>query len=182
MTPFDTDAAALVAIAGGDLKRFDELVDRYKHRVFGFIRRKVADAHRAEDMTQDVFLRLFRAARVGAYDGRSPVAAWLFTIANNRVIDHFRSEQNRPAPPPKPPPPSPHQHAASNEHYARLRRLIGELPPEQRDVVELKLLDGLTFTEIAAHVGCPVATAKSRLAYALKKLQSALNERALELR
>ena len=144
MSPSDTDADALAAIARGDSRRFDELVDRYKHRVFGFIRRTVSDAHRAEDLTQDVFLRLFRAARTGAYDGRSPVAAWLFTIARNRIVDHLRHEQARPTPVTKPPPPpSPAQHAASNEHYQRLRRLIAELPPDQREAVEQFEFDDL---------------------------------------
>ena len=62
----ESDAAALARVASGDFAGFDELVDRYKLRLFRHIRRRIADPHKAEDLTQEAFLRLFRAVRARA--------------------------------------------------------------------------------------------------------------------
>src|SRR4051794_270796 len=95
-----SDAEVLRRIADGDPTPFDFLVDRYKHRLFSHIRRRINDPHRAEDLTQEVFLRLFRAARGRGYSPvQASVVTWLFTIANNCVIDHLRAESRRPAAP-----------------------------------------------------------------------------------
>ncbi len=175
----DAEAAVLERVACGDFRAFDELVDRYKHRLFRHIRRRVADPHNAEDLTQEVFLRLFRAARGGGYSGRARVVTWLFTIAGNAVTDHLRAEgvrasvrlarvdaesQN------------PHDAAAAREGESRVRRLLLELPEAQRTVVELHVLDGLTFSDVAELLGCPVPTVKSRLVYALRKLKRSMDD------
>src|SRR4051794_12896515 len=93
------DAEILKQIANGDLSRFDDLVDRYKTRLFRHIHRRIRDPHRAEDLTQEIFLRLFRAARAGAYTGQARVVTWLFTIPGNCVTDHLRGEaRHQPSP------------------------------------------------------------------------------------
>ena len=171
----DADAAALNGVARGDFAGFDELVDRHKVRLFRHIRRRIADPHKAEDLTQEAFLRLFRAARESGYSaGRARVVTWLFTIAANVVTDHLRAEgvresvrlvreQSEPT--------DPHDAAAAREGESRVRRLLLELPEAQRTVVELHVLDGLTFADVAELVGAPVPTVKSRLVYALRKLK-----------
>jgi len=171
----DADAAALNGVTRGDFAGFDELVDRHKVRLFRHIRRRIADPHKAEDLTQEAFLRLFRAARESGYSaGRARVVTWLFTIAANVVTDHLRAEgvresvrlvreQSEPT--------DPHDAAAAREGESRVRRLLLELPEAQRTVVELHVLDGLTFADVAELVGAPVPTVKSRLVYALRKLK-----------
>src|SRR4051812_1384201 len=76
----NADADVLRRVAAGDLAGFDTFVDRYKQRLFRHIHRRIRDLHRAEDLTQEVFLRLFRAARAGGYTGQARVVTWLFTI------------------------------------------------------------------------------------------------------
>jgi RNA polymerase sigma-70 factor (ECF subfamily) len=176
----DADAAALERIAVGELGAFDGLVDRYKHRLFRHICRRIADPHKAEDLTQEAFLRLFRAARGGGYTaGRARVVTWLFTIAGNVVTDHLRAEgvrasvrlvreeaESR----------DPHDAAAAREGESRVRRVLLELPEAQRTVVELHVLDGLSFADVAELVGAPVPTVKSRLVYALRKLKRSMDD------
>ena len=176
----ESDAAALARVAGGEFGAFDELVDRYKHRLFRHIRRRIADPHKAEDLTQETFLRLFRAARAGGYRaGQSRVVTWLFTIAGNCVTDHLRAEGVRSAVRAvreESEPQDPHEAAAAQEGESRVRRLLLELPEAQRQVVELHVLDGLSFSDVAELVGAPVPTVKSRLVYALRKLKRSMDD------
>jgi RNA polymerase sigma-70 factor (ECF subfamily) len=128
----DADAAALARVARGDLSGFDELVARHKVRLFRHIRRRIADPHKAEDLTQEAFLRLFRAARDGGYSaGRARVVTWLFTIAANVVTDHLRAEGVRESVRlvrEQTEPTDPHDAAAAREGESRIRRLL-PLPP-----------------------------------------------------
>ena len=176
----NSDAAALIRVAGGDLAAFDELVDRYKDRLFRHVRRRISDPHKAEDVTQEVFLRLFRAARAGGYRaGQSRVVTWLFTIAGNCVTDYLRAEAVRSAvrgAREEAEPQDPHDAAAAREGDSRVRRLLLELPEAQRQVVELHVLDGLSFADVAELVGAPVPTVKSRLVYALRKLKRSMDD------
>ena len=175
----DADAAALARIVAGDFAAFDDLVDRYKLRLFRHVRRRVADPHKAEDLTQETFLRLFRAARAGGYTGRARVVTWLFTIAGNAVTDHLRAEGVRSSvrlAREQDDPIDPLQAAAAREGESRIRRLLLELPEDQRVVVELHVLDGLSFADVAELTGAPVPTVKSRLVYALRKLKRSMDD------
>jgi RNA polymerase sigma-70 factor (ECF subfamily) len=190
------DARILGQIAAGDLGRFDVLVDRYKVRLMSYLGHRVADRHHAEDLVQEAFLRLFRAARSGGYSGQASVCTWLFTIADNCATDYLRAAgrqrltletdtagssndddsasllDRRFAPDL-----DPAEVAARRESQGRAEALLDCLPEEQRRVVALKVLGGLTLAEIAAVVGCPVGTAKSRLLYGLRKIEASLARR-----
>ena len=186
------DAKILAEIAQGDLRRFDTLVDRYKCRLMSYIRHRVPDRHHAEDLTQESFLRLFRAARSGGYSGQASVSTWLFTIADNCATDYLRASGRRPltletdtaggntdaSPSMLDCRPSavldPAEATARRESQHRAEALLDRLPDEQRRVVALKVLGGLTLAEVAAVVGCPLGTAKSRLLYGLRKIEALL--------
>lgn len=175
------DAAALRRLVEGDPAAFDALVDRHKHRLVRHILRRVRDPHVAEDLAQESFLRLFRAARAGGYSGRARVVTWLFTIAKNCVTDHLRAIGRRGGRPDAPDAlsnrePDPRAAAERREGDHRVESLLSLLPDAQRQVVELKVLDGLSFGDIAELLGCPVPTVKSRLVYALRKLRQSLTD------
>lgn len=85
------DAAILAAIAEGRTGPFHVLVERYKLPVYRYLLGQTSSPEVAEDLAQDVFLRVYRAAGAGAYAGKASVKTWLFTIAGNRVRDFWRS-------------------------------------------------------------------------------------------
>jgi RNA polymerase sigma-70 factor (ECF subfamily) len=188
------DARILAEIAGGDLGRFDVLVDRYKVRLMSYLGHRVPDRHHAEDLVQEAFLRLFRAARSGGYSGRASVSTWLFTIADNCTTDYLRASGRQPLMLESDtagrneddsasmldrrfsPDLDPAEAAARRESQGRAEALLDCLPEEQRRVVALKVLGGLTLAEVAAVVRCPLGTVKSRLLYGLRKIEALLGQ------
>jgi len=189
---FVEDAEILAEIARGDTRRFDALVDRYKVRLMSYLGHRVPDRHQTEDLVQEAFLRLFRAARNGGYTSQASVCTWLFTIADNCATDYLRASgrqrltlESDTAGNCDDDPASvldccfsrdlgPEEAAARCESQGRAEALLDCLPEEQRRVVALKVLGGLTVAEVAAVVGCPAGTAKSRLLYGLRKVEALL--------
>jgi RNA polymerase sigma-70 factor, ECF subfamily len=186
------DAAIVAEIARGELRHFDVLVDRYKNRLMSYLDHRVPDRHQAEDLVQEAFLRLFRAAADGGYSAEASVSTWLFTIADNCATDHLRASSRRrltlETDAGKPggngsasvldarpsPAVDPVEAAVHSESQRRADALLNMLPEEQRRVVALKVLGGLTVAEVAVVVGCPLGTAKSRLLYGLRKIEALL--------
>jgi RNA polymerase sigma-70 factor, ECF subfamily len=189
---FVEDFEILAEIARGDLGRFDVLVNRYKVRLMSYLGHRVPDRHHTEDLVQEAFLRLFRAARNGGYSGKASVSTWLFTIADNCATDYLRASGRQPLTLESDtagrndndsasmldcrssPDLDPAEAAARRESQGRAEALLDCLPEEQRRVVALKVLGGLTLAETAVVVGCPVGTAKSRLLYGLRKIEASL--------
>jgi RNA polymerase sigma-70 factor (ECF subfamily) len=149
---------------------------RHYQDVYWFLRRRIRDPHRAEELTQDVFA----AAAAGLPDAREgdpPVLAWLYTVARRRFVDETR-RQRREARVDLP------ETRGSTDYgpfVARaLRDALGQLPRGQSRVIVLKLLRGFTFAEIGHEVGLTEAAAKMRFRRALEALREELIERGIE--
>ncbi len=158
------------------------LFHRYKLRLVRYLHSRVADVHLAEDLAQEVFLRVFRAAQGNKFAGRSGVKTWIFTIANNCLIDCWRSSRRRAAVagPGKADQfesaaSTPDCSAADSEQRALILAAINQLPDDQQQVVGLKFFANMTFAEIAEVVGVSISTIKSRMRYALIKLEHSLS-------
>jgi RNA polymerase sigma-70 factor (ECF subfamily) len=177
-----TDEHLLAQIAGGVDDQFDLFVDRHKRPLMLFVYHRIGDVHRSEDLTQEVFLKAFTAARDGRWQAGGSVKAWLFSIARNAVTDYVRTRAHRvtvlansdarpPTDAPAPDDDGPLAAAVYAESARRVAALVRLLPPEQREVVALKVFGGLTFGELAAAVGAPEPTVKTRMQLAARKLR-----------
>jgi RNA polymerase sigma-70 factor (ECF subfamily) len=145
------------AFKKGEALAFRELFERFKNPVFGFVQRRVNDAARAEEITQDIFLALVQ--RRNGYEARASFRTYLYKIALNRVAAEHR-KQGRDEP-----------QTASSEMAGggdpsvveQVRQALARLEPEQREVVLLREYEGLSYQEIAVLLKVPVGTVRSRL-------------------
>ncbi len=177
----EEDPAIVERLAGGDVEAFAILVRRYARPISSYLTHRVGDRHAADDISQEVFLRAFRAISAGNFAGASSLKTWLFTIANNAMVDHFRYHARRPHSSDHA---QRHDTADTSTDPARLaeraeqadlaRRLVARLPEPQQQVISMKLFGQLSFAEIAEVLGCPIATARSRMRYGLMKVHEAL--------
>jgi RNA polymerase sigma-70 factor (ECF subfamily) len=183
------DAALLNAVAAGDRGLFDIFVGRYRDRLYRFLWHQVGDAHRAEDLLQEVFLKSIRAARVGRGPRGADAAAWLFTIARRTVIDYRRACSARPLTlvadsgvldARRSPPPS--ELALQEEAVDEAEAALSELPADQREAVVMRVYGELNFRQIGEIVGAPEATIKSRVYAGLAALRTRLSHADSEAR
>ena len=172
-----TDEVLVDRVAGGDTAAFAELYDRHGRRTYLQARTLCATAEQAEDVTQEAFLSLWRLAR-GFDERRGGFTAWMGAIVRNRVTDTWRRAAARPAEVGFPGEPA-HVLGAAHDDVrlaldrAALRELLAALPREQRDAIFLAYFEDLTAEQIAARVGAPLGTVKSRTRLGLAKLRVA---------
>jgi RNA polymerase sigma-70 factor (ECF subfamily) len=189
-----SDEQLLAAYRGGDVRAFEKLLARYEKPIWSFLRRFVRDAEAAEDLLQEVFLRVVRDAQgsEASFQGNAKFSTWLYTIARNLCIDRARRSAVRGAtsmdgatdPESEAtatlheriaaPGPSTDAVVAGREAARRIDRAVAELPDDQREVFLMREVMELPFAEIASVVGVSEPTVKSRMRYALEKLRAAL--------
>ena len=169
-------------MANGEEPALGELYDRMSGLLYGLVLRIIRSEREAEEIVQDVFVAAWRNART--FDGAlaSP-ATWLTTMARNKAIDRLRAHRRRiPAPPAEPdhipeaadPSADPARSAQINDRRDRFAGWMKELPPNQRQAVELAFYDGLTHPEIASRLGETIGTVKSRIRLGLDRLRQKL--------
>jgi RNA polymerase sigma-70 factor (ECF subfamily) len=189
-----TDEALMTRYQGGDRSAFASLVKRHKVPVFNFILRQVRIGAVAEDLTQDVFVRVVQSAADFRHSAR--FSTWIYTIARNICIDQLRKQALRRHPSLDQPSPSEgedgptlgerlaDQHpsasvdraAIGGEVGTNIQRAVEDLPEDQREVFLLREVGNVPFKDIAVMIGVPENTVKSRMRYALERLQRALSE------
>lgn len=172
-----------------DTAAFDEVVGRYKNKLYNYIYRMVGDSDDAEDLTQEVFVRMFTS--LDSFRRQASLHTWLFRIAGNLCIDHFRrskktrsiaysldepyssddSEGGRDLPDATF---EPHRLLEQQELGEQIQRALVHLPEKLRSVLILHDMEDLPYDEIAQIVGCPLGTVKSRLFHARQQLRQRL--------
>lgn len=184
-----SDEWLLSAYRDGDASAFEALLGRYRGPLFNVVLRSVRDRGRAEEIYQDVWMKVIE--RCDDFRGDAKFSTWLYAIARNLCIDHQRkmkhrrhaslsqaqpgSEQTLEDKAPNPGP-STDALAAGRLLQDRIAAAVEALPEDQRDVFLLRQLQGLGFNEIAEVVGISANTAKSRMRYALERLQRELHD------
>lgn len=170
--------ALVVNVRVGDHRAFASLYDALAPRVFGVVARIVRDPAMSEEVTQEVFVELWRKA--SRYDPtRASVTGWATMIARRRAIDRVRAEQSRrdaadaAAAVPDDPEPVPLS-VIDRDEAARVRAALAALPDGQRDVIRLAFLDGRTHQDIAEALEIPLGTVKGRVRLGLARLRAGL--------
>lgn len=171
--------ALLRRIAQGDDSALAALYDEYAGRVYGFVLRVVGDAALAQEVTQDVFLKVWQHPH--QWDpARGQFSSWLLTVARYTAVDRLRFEALRSgrSVPLMEDIDAPTRDDPDPAELDRLRALLRRLPDEQRQVIELAYFRGLTHSELAAALNLPLGTVKTRLRAGLQKLRALLSEQS----
>lgn len=188
-----TDEVLMMRFQGGDRAAFTGLVRRHKTSIYNFILRQVRGPSVAEDLVQDVFVKIVQSASDFKHEAR--FTTWAYAIARNVCIDHLRKMSLRRHPSldqgsgEEGDGPTLGERTADTKPGAAVDRVaigtevghliidaVERLPPEQREVFLLRELGNVPFKDIAQITGVPENTVKSRMRYALERLQEALSE------
>lgn len=188
----ESDEDLLDRYKDGDQRAFEHLLARYRTSVFNFLLRSVRDPAKAEDLLQEVFLRVIH--RCEHFERRAKFSTWLYTIARNLCVDTSRKMIHRRHRSLDAPArsdldgseplvervaastPTADRDAIAQRLRVEIADAIEELPTDQREVFLMRQVQGLAFKDIATIVGVPENTIKSRMRYALERLQQALSD------
>lgn len=179
-----TDAKLVKLYISGDEAALSKLIYRHKQRVYSFIYSKVFDKDIAEDIFQDTFIKVIKTLKCGKYNEEGKFLPWVMRIAHNLVIDYFRKNNRMPkfdnsgdfnifsvlsdsslnA----------EKRLIKNQVELDVRRLIEELPEEQKDVLVMRMYKDMSFKEISERTGVSINTALGRMRYALINLRKVI--------
>src|SRR5881409_1303239 len=173
----EDDAAVVSAFLGGEERAFQELVDRYQTRLLNFINRTIGDRERAEDLVQEVFIRVFR--HLHRFDRTKKFSTWVYTIASNLAKNELRNRSRNPLVlfqtikgnwDDEDRPLQFEDTTSRPDDLFRKRHLrelveetVAKLPEHHRQVFVLRELEGKSYEEIAEITSCNLGTVKSRL-------------------
>ncbi len=177
------DEALVAEVARAQTEALSALYDRYSRLVYSLAFHIVSDPQAAEEITQDVFVQLWN--RAATYDSaQGKLISWLASMARNRAIDELRRKSVRPeghsaawaddTVPEFQEDGQVEQTVAWSQEKRAIRRAIGDLPEEQRQVLALAYFEGYSHQQIATALGEPLGTVKTRLRLAIQKLRQAL--------
>jgi RNA polymerase sigma-70 factor, ECF subfamily len=182
----EEDAVLVAALAHDEVGALEQLYDRYSALVFSVALRVLHDHALAEDVTQEVFLRIWR--QPASFDPeRGRFISWISSVARNRALDEQRrmTRRRRAEDPDEGPMlrlpaegrgDDPATEAVHADERRRVQEAMLELPEAQRIVIELAYFGGLTQTEIAERTGDPLGTIKTRVRLGMRKLREALTD------
>ncbi len=174
------------AAAGND-EAWDQLVERHGRRLYNLAFQFAGNREDAEDLTQDIFIRLYQNLR--SYRGDAPIISWALRLSRNLCIDHYRRSRRErgwtsltevlldtlPAPG------DPQAEAERRQHLEAVYESLADLPEDLSEVVLLCDLQGCSLDEVAAYLAIPMGTLKSRLHRGRERLKAAVRERLSSL-
>lgn len=188
-----TDEELVGLYIGGNNNAFDIILKRYEDKVFTYLLCTFKNQELAEDLFQDIFIKIVVRIKQGQYTEHGKFASWLMRIVHNHVIDYYRTtpsenvisndevefdllndkniavNENR------------EQEMIDHQTMKEIKDLINLLPETQRDVVVMRYFDELSFKEIAVKKNCSINTALGRMHYAINNLRRMANERGIYL-
>lgn len=186
-----TDAVLVSNYIKGDESALSVLITRHKQKIYSFIYSKVYDRDVTEDVFQDTFIKVIRTLKLGKYNEEGKFLPWVMRIAHNLVIDHFRKNSRMPK-------------FDNNQEFnifsvisdsslnaektiikeqvqEDVRRLIEELPEDQKQVLVMRMYNDMSFKEISENTGVSINTALGRMRYALINLRKVIDKHNIVL-
>lgn len=186
------DEELVVMYAKGNNIAFDVLLNRYKSNVHSYIYYIVRDRDLTEDIFQETFVKVILTIKQGRYTENGKFKAWITRIAHNLIIDHFRQERN--------------ENTISNDEvevdlfndmrlcektvedamvetqvFSDVKKMVEYLPDNQREVLEMRYYQNMSFKEIADRTGVSINTALGRMRYAILNMRRMAEENRIEL-
>ena len=173
----DADAELVERYLAGDMTAFDELMIRYERQIYRVCYRFVENREDAMDLAQEVFIKAFE--HLGAFRRESSLKTWLYRIAMNHCINHVKKhspefiEVNEYTGSVRA---SVQSQLEEREQREQFRRLVKQLPPKQKAILELRINEQLSYEEIAKISGRSVSTIKASVFFALEKLRKLVKD------
>lgn len=186
-----SDSDLICLYMNGDESALKTLILRHEQKIFTYILTSVKNRELAEDLFQDTFIRVINTLRAGAYKDEGKFPQWVMRIANNLKIDYFRKMQRLPSYESNGDfdifdtlsieDPSVEQKMIQEQIYSDILDLLQYLPEEQREVLEMRIYQDISFKEIAELTNVSINTALGRMRYALMNLRKMVAEKNLVL-
>jgi RNA polymerase sigma-70 factor (ECF subfamily) len=186
-----TDTQLVHSFQDGNTRALEVLVNRYKDKIFSSIQFLVKDKYLAEDLFQDVFIKIIDTLRANRYNDEGKFLPWAMRIAHNLCVDHFRKVKRTPAiktgddrdifevinvfedgADTK---------IMQNQSHDRVRKMLDMLPEEQREVIVLRHFADLSFKDIALMTNCSINTALGRMRYGLINMRKIMEEKEIAI-
>lgn len=185
------DATLVSSYISGDESALETLIVRHKQKIYSFIYSKVYDRDVAEDIFQDTFIKVIRTLKRGAYNEEGKFLPWVMRISHNLVIDFFRKNNRMPK----------FDNSGEFSIFSVLsdtslnaektiikeqvendvRRLVDELPADQKEVLMMRIYNDMSFKEISDRTGVSINTALGRMRYALINLRKIIDKHNIVL-
>ncbi|MDH3652028.1 MAG: sigma-70 family RNA polymerase sigma factor [Saprospiraceae bacterium] len=190
VTPY-TDQELINHYLEGNERAFEELLDRHRNKIYTSIYLFVKDQSLAEDIFQEVFIKIINTLRSGKYNHEGKFVQWAMRIAYNMCVDQFRRKKRRPQVSPTETfdifdvlhisDDNMETSMIKSQTHQRVRQLVDMLPPEQREVVILRHYADMSFKEIAQLTRVSINTALGRMRYALINIRKMVEEKEIIL-
>ncbi|NBL63993.1 sigma-70 family RNA polymerase sigma factor [Flavobacterium sp. NST-5] len=186
-----SDSLLIKSYVAGDESALATLIERHQTKIFGFICSKVSDRDIADDIFQDTFIKVIKKLKSDSYNEEGKFLPWVMRIAHNLVVDHFRRNKKMPMfreteqfsifdimtdn--------SPHieSQIITDQIEKDLGKLIDELPADQKQVLQMRIYQDLSFKEISEQTGVSINTALGRMRYALLNLRKVIDKNKIVL-
>lgn len=190
VTPLN-DKQLIQLYLDGDERSFEELLNRHQQKIYTSIYLFVKDQNQAEDIFQEVFIKIIDTLRKGKYNHEGKFSQWAMRIAYNLCVDYFRRSKRRPQVQPteefdifevlRLADDNVEQRIMQSQTHEKVRKLVDMLPPEQREVVILRHYADMSFKEIAKLTRVSINTALGRMRYALINIRKLMEEKQVQL-
>jgi len=185
------DAVLVKNYVGGDENALSTLIKRHQSKIYGFIYSKVTDRDIADDIFQDTFIKVIKTLKSNSYNEEGKFLPWVMRISHNLIVDHFRRNKKMPM----------HRETEEFSIFSimtdnspnvenkiiteqvenDLQRIINELPDDQKEVLQMRIYQDLSFKEIADLTGVSINTALGRMRYALMNLRKVIDKNKIIL-